>query len=101
MELKSKIAKNHKPAESVSDQVINHYIAQMEGVQPITDPTMLQPGQVVTDQAGGPMQVVENDPATTNVVLAPVDQAQNVPDGVQTVEEADLATQYSMQPTEY
>jgi len=103
MELKSRIAKKYTPVESVSDQVINHFIAQMEQVAPtqITDPTMLQPGQVITDQAGESLTVIENDPMTDNVVLAPSDTAQNVPEGTTTVQETDLATQYSMDSKDY
>jgi len=64
------------------------------------DPQSIQVGQPVYDSTGKEMVVLENDPNTTNVTMMPADQqGQAVPQGVETIEETDLASGYSLQPT--
>lgn len=63
------------------------------------DPTQLQVGQQVYSPEGDALVVVENPADTTTTTLMPADQANpTVPEGVQTVEDTELSSQYSLQP---
>ena len=65
------------------------------------DPNQLQVGQQVYSPEGEPMTVVENPDDTTTTTLMPADQSgTDVPAGVETLEETELASQYSLAPNE-
>jgi len=65
------------------------------------DPSQLQVGQQVYSPEGTPMTVVENPQDTTTTTVMPADQSgTDVPQGVETLEETELASQYSLQPNE-
>ena len=68
---------------------------------PAVDPDEVSIGQSVYDSSGKEFVVVEDDPGTTNKVLMPKQQTTTttgVPEGVQTVENAELQSQYSLRP---
>ena len=62
------------------------------------DPTQLQEGQSVFDNEGNEQVIVGNPEGTTDKVLMPVEQVEmGVPANADTVEDAELAAQYSLQ----
>ena len=93
MQLKASKTKRRIYKRTVADEVCRAFIAQTT----VTDPNMIQPGQVLVDQSGQEMQVVENQPTTDNVVIAPADQ--DVPEGTTSVPNMDL-TNYSVKTDE-
>jgi len=98
MEFKHKNARKDY-VESVSDQVINHFIAQAtqpQSQQPVIDPKMLQPGQKVIDQTGKEMTVMQNNQQDDSTTLVPSDKVQTVPEGVQTIKNTDVQNQYQV-----
>lgn len=65
------------------------------------DPNALQVGQQVYSPEGEAMTVVENPMDTTTTTVMPADQSgTDVPEGVETLEESELAAQYSIAPNE-
>jgi len=65
------------------------------------DPNSLQVGQQVYSPEGTAMTVIENPMDTTTTTVVPADQAgTDVPEGVETLEEAELASQYTLAPNE-
>jgi hypothetical protein len=68
--------------------------------QPAMDPNALQVGQSVYNTEGKEYRVVENPEGTTSKVLMPVEQEDPNNPQVQTVEDAELATGYTVQPAE-
>jgi len=63
------------------------------------DPTQLQSGQPVYDPEGEEWLVVGDPDQTTDKVVMPADQqGTQIPQGVTTVEDAELASEYSLQP---
>lgn len=83
-------------ATALFEEIIRRYAQEQETV---LDPTQLQVGQSVYSPEGDEFMVLENAPDTTNVVLMPADQTGSpVPEGVQTVENPELATTYALQP---
>lgn len=78
------------------EEIIERY-AQTEDAP--LDPRQLQPGQSVYGPEGDEFVVLENPQDVPSTVLMPADQAGTpVPEGVQTVEETELATTYALQP---
>lgn len=78
---------------SVFEAMIHKYSQQN------LDPQSLQVGQQVYTPEGEVMTVIENPADTTTKTLMPADQqGSQLPQGVQTVEDTDLASQYSLQP---
>ncbi len=63
------------------------------------DPNQLQVGQSVYDAAGEEMIVVEDPADTTNKVLMPAAEQGQATPTVETVEDSELSTSYSVQPT--
>jgi len=65
------------------------------------DPNQLQVGQQVYSPNGDAMVVIENPQDTTTTTVMPADQeGTEVPQDVQTLDEAELASQYTLQPNE-
>lgn len=65
----------------------------------LMDPTQLQSGQPVYDPEGEEWLVVGDPDQTTDKVVMPADQqGTQIPQGVTTVEDAELASEYSLQP---
>lgn len=63
------------------------------------NPQDLQIGQQIYGPDGKAMQVIEDPTDTTTKTLMPVDQqGSQTPQGVETVEDTDLAAQYNLQP---
>ena len=85
MQLTAKKAKRRVYKRSVADEVCRDFIAQT-----VTDPNMVQPGQVLVDQTGNEMQVVENDPTKQDVVMAPA--GDQVPEGTTSIPNMELNT---------
>lgn len=90
MQLKASKTQKYTYKRTVADDVCRSFLAQH---QTVTDPNMVQPGQVVVDQMGNEMQVVENEPTDPNVVLAPA--GEEVPEGTTTVPNQEL-NQYTI-----
>ncbi len=81
---------------SVFTDLISKY-AQED--QPMVDPMDLQVGQSVYDAEGNEMVVIGDPEDTTDKTLMPADQqGSNIPEGVTNVEDAELTSQYSLQP---
>lgn len=90
------VAETYAPTKRVKRSVVDEI--SMRYAQ-VVDPTQTQIGESVYDEADDEYLVVENDPTTTEVVLMPKDQVQQpVPQGVKTVDEAEMGT-YTIQPT--
>jgi len=67
---------------------------------PLMDPTQLQEGQPIYDPEGVEWLVVDDPEGTMNKVVMPADQAgAQLPEGVQTVEDDELASMYTLQPS--
>ena len=92
MQLKASKSKIKQYKRTLAEDICREFIAQQ-----ITDPNMVQPGQVLTDQMGNDLQVVENDPSKQDVVLAPAEET--VPEGTTSVPDAEL-NQYTMKTTQ-
>lgn len=90
MQLTASKNKKYTYKRTVADDVCRTFLAQQ---QTVTDPNMVQPGQIVTDQMGNQMQVVENEPTDPNVVLAPA--GEEVPEGTTAVPNQEL-NQYTI-----
>ena len=85
---------------SVFDSLIKKYSQEIvdDGMSTVLDPTQVQVGQAVYDAAGQEYYVVEDDPTTTYKTLMPSDQSgQQIPEGVTTVEDAELTSEYTLQ----
>jgi len=83
---------------NVFDTIIKKYSQDMSDGTTTTDPTAIQKGQTIYDGSGQGFIVVEDDPTTTYKTLMPVDQqGKDVPEGITTVEDYDLNSQYSVQ----
>jgi hypothetical protein len=54
----------------IAEEVISTFIKRVEG-QEITDPSTLQPGQVLTTPDGQKVKIIENDITTNQVTVAP------------------------------
>lgn len=81
------------------DTSIFHDLIQKYGQQTNLDPQQLQVGQQVYTPEGTAMTVIEDPSDTTSKTLMPSDQqGQQLPKGVTTVEDNELASQYSLQP---
>jgi hypothetical protein len=97
-----KARRNAKMSLEIFHDLIDKY-AQMTPQNPNQnlDPNQLQVGQQVYSPTGDAMVVVENPMDTTTTTVMPADQATtDVPEGVQTLEESELASQYTLQPNE-
>ena len=78
------------------EEVIRRYA--QEGAPPL-DPNQIQVGQSVYDSKGDEFLVLEDPEGTTNKVLTPAGQTTApVPGEVQTVEDTELASTYTVQP---
>ena len=65
------------------------------------NPQEIQLGQSIYDPTGQEFLVVEDDPTTTYKTLMPADQqGQDVPEGITTVDDSQLSTEYSVQQPE-
>ena len=65
------------------------------------DPNQLQVGQQIYSPTGEAMTVIENPMDTTTTTVMPAEQSgSETPQNVQTLEESELAAQYSLQPNE-
>ena len=96
----SKRKAKHMPNYSIFADLATKY-AQAAPVDPnqSLDPTQLQVGQQVYSPEGEAVTVVENPMDTTTTTVMPADQSgTGVPEGVQTLEETELASQYTLQP---
>jgi hypothetical protein len=79
---------------SIFEEIITKYAQSL-------DPTQLQVGQEVYDQDGNPLVVIDNPADTTTKTLMPSNQqGAALPQGVQVVEDSELASQYTLQPGE-
>jgi len=86
---------------SLFEELASRYAQEMTdpGTGQALDPTQLQQGQPVYDQEGDEWLVVGNPDDTTSKVVMPADQqGAQVPENVTTVEDAELASTYSLQP---
>jgi len=100
MELMAKPSRAATRRRRVRSEVIFHELVRRysQTEQPF-DPSQLQVGQSVYGPEGNEYLVVENAPDTTNTVLMPADQAgAAVPEGVETLDSAELEMNYSLQP---
>jgi len=98
----SKRKAKHMPNYSIFADLASKY-AQVTPPDPnqSLDPNQLQVGQQVYSPEGEAVTVVENPMDTTTTTVMPADQSgTDVPEGVQTLEESELAAQYSLQPTD-
>lgn len=87
---------------SIFEDLINKY-AQVTPVDPnqSLDPNQLQVGQQIYSPQGDAAVVVENPMDTTTTTVMPADQSGvDVPQGVETLEESELAAQYTLSPNE-
>lgn len=73
---------------------------QSTNPNPNLNPDELQVGQSIYNDVGDEFIVLEDKDTTTNKVIAPKDQLNvgSIPQGVQTVEDSQLSTGYSVQP---
>ncbi len=84
----------------VHDTAVFAEVAQRYAQEQTTlDPQQLQVGQSVFDQMGEEFMILEDPEGTTDKVLMPNAQSGSaMPEGVVTVEDADLAATYGLQP---
>lgn len=66
------------------------------------NPQQIQPGQTIYDPTGKELVVLEADPTKTQKVLMPKDQqGKQIPEGVETLDDSAISTDYSVQnPTQ-
>jgi len=82
---------------SVFNEIIAKY-AQDTSTNVIPEETQI--GQSVYDESDAEFVIIEDDINTTNKVVMPKDQmGVGVPQGVKTVEDTDLSSQYTVQPS--
>ena len=83
---------------SVFNEIINKY-AQDTSTDVNVIPEETQIGQSVYDESDSEYVIIEDDANTTNKVVMPKDQmGVAVPQGVKTVEDTELSSQYTVQP---
>ena len=90
-------SRNSRKKESrVFDEIIRKYSQE---TQPQINPQETQMGQSVFDSTGKEYVIVEDDPTTTHKTLMPADQTSTgtVPEGVQTVDDTELMSEYALQ----
>ena len=98
---RSRTARVHRKRSRVGSdalfrEIIRRY-SQME--EAVLDPSQLQVGQSLYGPEGDEFLVVENPEDTTTTVVMPADQGgAQVPQEVQTVEDVELTTSFSLQP---
>lgn len=82
----------------VAQDLASGAVTTAVGAETGVDPTQLQEGQSVFDNQGGEQVIVGDPDGTTDKVLMPKEQVDmGIPANADTVEDAELASQYSLQ----
>jgi len=100
VELTSKIARK-KVNTDMWATIIDKYAQDMSQAPEQIDPTAIQMGQSIYDGTGTEYVVIEDDPTTTDKTVMPADQSgSDLPEGVKTVQDTELSSEFNVQPAE-
>jgi len=95
----SRIRRRPRRSTAALSEIFHRYSQEL--TTSVMDPSQLQVGQPLYDNTGKEFLVVENEPEKGNTVLMPADQqGAQVPEGVTSVDDMSIQTEYSVQPAE-